>query len=252
MLAWVRASAAALLEGDAEPRRGVALLDEVRAFGLRGASLGLALLATATRGGNDRLAMKLLAQHAEQGLRGDAHYLFAAGAALELACDELATERFRSAVEAAPSAVLPRVRLVRNHLVHERFEEARRALEPLAPRPERAVLAEAIVRLSGSAKFTQVVDVLAIPDLLRSVRPIAQALLQFDANQGSGIDAALEDVDGPEAAMIVAKLVLSTGDRLAAKRAAESALRLRPEFSPANELLVRLEEKGALPPVVDD
>jgi hypothetical protein len=245
-LAWVRASVASLLDADAEPRRGIALIDEVRAAGLRDAPLGMVLLATATRGRNDRLATKLLAQHAEQGLAGDPHYEYAAGAALELCCDGSAPERFASAVRAAPSATLPKIRLARSLLLFGRIDEARRALEPLARRPERAILAEVATRISRAAPFSQVVDPFAIPDLPRSVRPLAQALLVFEGNQGSGLEAALADIDSPETAMLLSKLMLAMADPRAARQAAEAALRLRPELGAANELLVRLDSDRPL------
>jgi hypothetical protein len=256
-IAHVHTTSASLIEGDAPAVQGIALLDEVRAWGMRGPLLGQALLASAVRGNNDRLAVRLLVQHGEQGIRGDPSYELVAGAALELACDDGAAERFESVLRSTPASVLARLRLAWAQLMASRLDEAATVAAALPPdRAERAILLEVVARLrryEGAADAPaprHVVDPFGLTDLPRSIRPLAQALTVHEANAGTGIEAALDDLDTPLAALLVARLAVVAGDAESAQLAIDAGVRMRAELAVPEELahrIVRLRQPTPAP-----
>jgi hypothetical protein len=227
---------------------------------MRGPLLGQALLASAVRGKNDRLAVRLLVQHADQGLRGDPSYELVAGAALELACDDGAAARFESVLASTPASVLARLRLARARIFASRLDEASTVAAALPrERAERAILLEVVARLrryEGAADAPSprhVVDPFGLTDLPRSIRPLAQALTVHEANAGSGIEAALDDLDTPLAALLVARLAVVAGDGESAQLAIDAGVRLRAELAVPDELarrIARLREPKPAPPTV--
>lgn len=244
-LAWLHATGMSLLEGDADAAGAVGYLYEARELDFRGAELGFATLVSAVSMKNDRLARRFVTQHEDQEVAADAFYDFAVGAALDLDCDPASAEvAFASSANKWKDALLPRLRRARALLFDERAEEARVALSDVPAGGQRDVLASVIERTRTHTVTRSQVDPLTIVDMPRSIRPFAHALmLGIDGGQVA-FEAALGDVDTPLMALSCARLALGAGDRDAAKRAAETALELRPELSAAAALLVTVELLG--------
>lgn len=242
-VAWVHTTGMSLMEADGDGARAVGFVSEVRRLGLRGTHHAFANLAAAVAMKNDRFARRLVDQHKEQNVPGDAFYDFAAGAALDLDCDPaLAEAAFSRSASQWQDAVLPRLRRVRSLLFDERFEEARVALSEVRGADAAAVvLAAALGRLKGDASVQAHVDPATVVDLPRSVRPLAQALLLGGDDAAFGIDAALGDIDSALVATTCAQIALVAGDLQAAHAAAEAAQRFRPELTRATVMLVRVK-----------
>lgn len=238
--AWVHALGMSLMESDGDGARATGFVYEARKIGLRGAELAFATLAAAVAMRNDHYARRVVAQHKEQGLAGDAFYDFGVGAALDLDCDPLAAaEAFASSAAKWHGAALPRLREARSLMFANKLAEATAALDELAsPSPARAALTSVIDRLAKPAAPVWV-DPATVVDLPRSIRPLAQALL-LGGEANFGIDAALGDVDSPLVALCCAKLALAAQDLASAERAAEVARQLRAELAPAATLLVQI------------
>lgn len=241
-LAWLHAAGLVLIEGDPDPALGVEAVSDARKLGARGTDLAFITLAAAVTMKNDRFAERLLEQHEKQGVAADIFYHYAAGAALDLACDPRAEERFFLAASGweGPGA-LPRVRRARSLVFAARYTEATAELARIAGEsPEKTVMTQVVRALEAPEQKRDWVDPFALTDLPRSVRPLAQALTLSPENDQSGIDAALSDVDTPLVAVACADIARLAGDLVAAEKALVVAHEMRPELSVANTKLVEI------------
>lgn len=228
--AWMHATGLALLEDAGDAKEAVGFMNEARQLGAAGTDLAFCLLVGAVTVRNDKLAERTLAQHEAQGIVADAFYAFARGAALDLCCDSGAAEAFEGSLALWADAVLPRLRLARAHLLRKRTVDV---MEAVASLPTdaigRRVLEAAATRLEtrrvGAAAFGSA----ALDDAPRSLRPIGLAVLVRPDDPSAAIDAAIDDVDTPLAAVVCGKLALIGGDVASAEAAARAAERMRPE-----------------------
>lgn len=248
---YVDAEALWLVDGDGGVADGVALVERARLGGLRGRALATALLAAAVSTRNDRHALALYEQYERQGLEGDGVFELVAGAALELACDPRADALYEASIERWPGAVLPRLRRARSAIVDGQLERAREVLHPLGETSDARRVLEAVATSLGVAQGEPrppraQVDAAALP---RSVRPLAAALSLGGSAAALGVEAALDDADGPRAMLLVARVARAGGDLDSADRAVRAALRARPELASAQLLAEQLSEaaKGASP-----
>lgn len=239
--AWLHAVGMDLMEGSGDAQLAVGFVNEARKLGARQTELAFATLAAAVAMKNDNFARRLLDQHEEQRVRGDAFYDFAAGAALDLDCDALAEERFRSSAAQWVDAALPRLRRARALAFAGRYAEARADLGAMAKLDSARVLAEVTDRLESPRPEPAYVDLSKIVDFPRSIRALAQALMLSSDNPQLAIDAALGDIDSPLVAAACATIALRAGDLASAERAAEVAREMRSEMPQAAALLVRLK-----------
>lgn len=241
---YIDAEALWLVDGDGGVADGVALVERARFGGQRGRALATALLAAAVSTRNDRHALALYEQYERQGLQGAGVFELVAGAALELACDPRADALYEASIERWPSAVLPRLRRARSAIVEGQLERAREVLGSLPTAHDGRRVLEAVTSVLGAApgdargRLTPA-DAVALP---RSIRPLAVALSLGDASTAMGIEAALDDADGPRALLLVARLARASGDLDSAERAAQAALRARPELPSAQLLAEQLAE----------
>lgn len=249
-MAFVRASAFDVLDGDGGKDASVALLSDARRLGARGIDLAFASLAAAVGVKNDRLAEKILAEHAERSIGGDMAYAFACGAALDLTCGDEAARRYAEAEELSGGRfVLAKLRRVRALVFASKIDEAK-ALVAKLPQEARetkvlAALVQRVESLGGasSAKATWV-DPSWATELPRSLRALATAMALGDPNapsgQSAGLDAALDDVDTPLAALLAGRIALAAGDRVSAEAASACALRMHGELEGAKTFAARL------------
>ncbi len=240
-LAWLHATGLSLLDDTGGAREAVGFVDEARRLGADGTDFAFATLVGAVAVRNDKLAVRIVAQHEDQGIAPDAFYHFARGAALDLACDRGAAAEYEHASLLWADSVLPAVRLARAHLLRGRLHEARVALEVLPPESiGRRVLEAAATRLAGGRAKAAPFGSAVLDEAPRSLRPLGLALLVSPDDPSAAIDAALDDVDTPLAAVACGKLALAGGDVEAAQSAAETALRMRPDLPDAAGLAVRV------------
>lgn len=239
---YVDAEALWLVDGDGGAADGVALVERARLGGLRGRALATALLSAAVSTRNDRHALALYEQHERQGIEGDGVFELVAGAALELACDPRADALYEASIERWPGAVLPRLRRARSAIAEGQLERAREVLRPLADASEGRRVLEAVASSLGASPgeprgtFAPA-DAAALP---RSVRPLAAALSLGDAAAALGVEAALDDADGPRAMVLLARVARARGDLDSAERAVRAAMRARPELASAQLLAEQL------------
>jgi hypothetical protein len=241
---YVDAEAAWLVDGDGGVAEGVALVERARLGGLRGRPLATALLAAAVSTRNDRHALALYEQHERQGVEGDGIFELVAGAALDLACDPRADALYEASIERWPSAVLPRLRRARSAIVDGQLERAREVLRELpATHDGRRVLEAAAASLAAApGELRQGFVPADAASLPRSLRPLAVALSLGGSSATLGIEAALDDADGPRALVLVARLAQAAGDLDSAERAVRAALRARPELPSAQLLAEQLAD----------
>ncbi len=239
--AWMHAMGVSLLEDTGGAKEAVGFVDEVRRLGADGTDLGFCLLASAVALRNDKLAARLVAQHEAQRVPVDAFYALAHGAALDLSCDRGAADSYESSCNLWADAILPRLRLSRAHLIRGRLADARKAVESV---PEdaigRLVIEAAAQRLEDKRARAGRFGSAALDEAPRSLRPLGLALLVQTDDPSAAIDAALDDVDTPLAAIACGKLALIAGDAVSAEAAAKTAFRMRPELSDAASFAVRV------------
>ncbi len=251
-MTFVRALAFDVLDGDGGKDAGVALLAEARRLGARGSDLAFASLAAAVGVKNDRLVDKILAEHAEASLPPSFAHTFAVGAGLDLTCGDGAAPRYAEAEELSKGkSLLASVRRARALLFEAKVDEARAVVAKL-PKDRReaqvlAALADRVALLAGSAPpgaKPAWVDPAWVTELPRSLRTLATAMALTDPNapagQSAGLDAALDDVDSPLAALLAGRIALLGGDRVSAEAAAAAALRMREELVSAKVFAARL------------
>jgi hypothetical protein len=246
---WIRAASMEVLDGDTGKDAAVALLAETRRLGARGLELALASLAAAVGVKNDHLVEKILAEHAEAEIAKDAAHLFAEGAGLDLLCDPESARRYREASELwGGRSLVANVRHARALLFAGKVDDAR-ALVAKLPKEGReatvlSALADRVALLAGAALKPAWVDPKWVTELPRSLRTLATAMALADPNapagQSAGLDAALDDVDTPLAALLAGRIALAAGDRVSAKAAADCALRMRAELDAAKVFSARL------------
>ncbi len=239
--AWLHATGFSLLEDTGGSREAVGFVDEVRRLGAAGTDLGFCVLAAAVAMRNDKLAGRIVAQHDVQRLVPDAFYWFARGAARDLCCERDAAECYQASADLWADALLPRLRVARSHVLRGRFAEAREALKPLPDQDVgRLVLECAAARLEDRRVHTAAFGSAALDEAPRSLRPLGLSLLVRPDDPSAAIDAALDDVDSPLAAVVCGKLALLSGDVASAQSAAEHAVQSRPELTEAADFAVRV------------
>jgi hypothetical protein len=237
--AWLHAAGLSLLEEMGGAKEAVGFVDEARRMGAEGAELAFATVVAAVAMKNDKLAMRLVAQHEAQGLAASAFYDFAAGAAHDLACDRGAVVRYAASAAKWADAVLPRYRLARAEIMRGRPAAAREALSGVpADAVAARILAGAASRLEGGPATP--FDPAALDQAPRSVRPLGVAVLLRPDDPLLGIDAAVDDVDSPLLAIACGRIALLAEDVESAERAAAAAHRMRPELTESAELRVRV------------
>ncbi len=251
-VAFVRVSAFDVIDGDLGPAAGVALLSDARNLGMHGIDLAFASLAAAVGVKNDHLVERILAEHSKKTLQIEERYAYAAGAGLDLITSDEAVRHYADADDMAHGELfLAKVRLARSLLFANRIEEARAVVERLPKeRRETTVIGSFVERVAlleggGASKAAPAwVDPSWIPELPRCLRTLAAAMALGDPNapsgQSAGLDAALDDVDTPCAALWAGRIALAAGDRVSAKAAASCALRMRAELLEAKVFAARL------------
>ena len=251
-LAFVRVCAFDVIDGDGGQAASVELLSDARKLGIRGADLAFVSLAAAVGVKNDRLAERILAEHAEKAIVVDERYAYAAGAAFDLMCSEEAERRYTVADDLSHGDLfLAKVRRARALLFAARMDEARKVIATL-PKERRETmvlrsLADHVAVLSDGAPPKAApawVDPSWVTELPRSLRALATAMALGDPNapsgQSAGLDAALDDVDTPLAALLAGRIALAAGDEVSAKAASACALRMRAELPEAKVFAARL------------
>ncbi|MFO0612598.1 MAG: hypothetical protein U0414_08430 [Polyangiaceae bacterium] len=243
-LAFIHASAVDLIDGDAGKEEGVALVADARNSGGRGATLELVALAGAVAIKNDNFAEKLVKQPHAEPVDGDGLYAYAAGAVLDLVCDDASVGWYEQALELRPGCVLSRVRLARANVLTGAFALAREAIEGLPPGFERLVLETLVTRVesiaaspTGAVARGKQVERAKLGDLPKSLRTLGAALALEDPDQpwgqSAGIDAALDDADTPMVCILAGRIALADGDRVSARAAAAAALAMHEELADA-------------------
>jgi tetratricopeptide (TPR) repeat protein len=237
--AWLHATGMSLLEAEPDASKAIGYVAEVRKMNLRNPDLAFCQMAAAVAIKNDRFARRLIDQHKEQNVGGDAFYEFAAGAAYDLDCDPAgASNAFATSASRWQDAPLARVRHARSLLFEERFEEASNVVATIAPGEARVVLEDTLARLTGDAAAPARIDASAIDALPRSIRPLARALVG-SAEPATIVAAVTNDTDTPLVAALWSRIALHAGDLDVAERTSEAALASRPELGVAATLLVR-------------
>ena len=250
-ITFLRAGAFDLIDGDGGPNEGIALLATARNFGARGATLALVALAAGIGVKNDRLVQRIL----EEPLPDDAdegRYAYALGAGFDLVCDEASEAHYREAEELSGGKLfLASVRRVRALLFATKIDDARAAIEKL-PRDRRETLVlrtltERVAAISGVAPRPEIpkwCDPSWTSDLPKCLRALAAVLPMTDPDapfgQSAGLDAALDDVDTPLAALLAGRLALAAGDKASARSASQCALRMRKELDKARVFGTRI------------
>lgn len=228
--AWLHATGLALLEDAGGAREAAGFVDEARRLGAGATDLAFCLLVGAVAMRNDKLAERTLAQHEAQGIRGDAFYLFARGAALDLCSAPGAAEAYAESISLWADAVLPRQRLARAHLLRGKLEDARAAVAAL---PDdaigRRVILSAASRLESRRPQSASFGSAGLDEAPRSLRPIGLALLVQAEDPTAAIDAAIDDVDSPLVAAVCGRLAMIGGDLASAESAAAAGRRMRPD-----------------------
>jgi hypothetical protein len=211
-------------------------MEAARAAGVGGSSLAFADLVSAIHGGDVALLEQLISKYdADESLRADAIYQFAAGAALEVKGDEGAIARFQNAVGSEPGFKAAEVRLIRAMLLYGDTAEGERRAAAFRDTPEdspRARALKAVAALSavgsgsGRAEDVPALDPsLPLPRWLRWAPSAASFARERDkAKQLGHWKAAFDKLDVPMAALLLGDLALATGMDDRAILAADHAL----------------------------
>lgn len=213
-----------------------AAVEIARGAGVSGSSLALADLVSAIHGGDVAALEQLIAKYdADESLRADAIYQFAAGAALEVKGDEGAIARFQNAVGSEPGFKAAEARLIRALLLYGDTAEGERRAAAFRDTPEdspRARALKAVAALSavgsgsGRAEDVPALDPsLPLPRWLRWAPSAASFARERDkAKQLGHWKAAFDKLDVPMASLLLGDLALATGMDDRAILAADHAL----------------------------